>query len=1344
MGKKSMKAVAYMFLVCLLLSGCTQTESTVIQSTDSEVFMEKGVVAELQNREQYAEESNVSQESNAKKESLGTEQPKEEGMKETASEEEMEMQSVKETAGVDLGKSEGEAKNGSVNNAVSKKNTTEGTAETNGGSTEITPQSTPKVTEAPKPEPTPQIMEEPEYPKVDANPNARNKEIVEDALWRARLLGNDSFSISEKDLYYASKDVTREERKQVIYNLSDSFPEIKEIRFSSTNIDGEDTYGEIEILMREKHLFGSGQKFDDKYEAAAASSMNVQNTAPILSEISELNSLLKAAIDSMTDEEYVKWQAEIYNFWLKHALECDMSQYIAEEVPYFIQENHDISYEEFLDFFAGNSAFYEVIECCKLARTDEERWWCWRELSATLCEETPKLSFSNILMWSDSSKKVEVTFKVPPVYETIHAEDGTIIQDKTKYKSIATIAKEMDDRLNGIISEVIDQDMSMFAKEYALFHFCDTFYQYDADDGNLGEAYAIYDNPYTVVKAIAPDTGKKETGQLYLHTTVMTGWGVCVQHAQFFQLLCMKAGIPCRGMAGSNHEWNVVTINGTSYLVDVGKRAPFPHFNISNAWKDTYEVVDKDIYDCVKDEEWFINSSYPTSLYQAGYVEHTTQQDGEWIYYINFNDNGSLYKVNVDGSGNEKVCDSTTTIPEAYTWVAKKMGEWEPWEKQWADAQYGHQYSTEIYTNPGALEYRYAFGMNFHVEKENGNIIYRVENVSKTEVIPMTFKAKDIIVAEAKYASTNDWNMGIITGYATVDTDINSGDTISRIWALVDGIEYPVKELTIQSDRQRVNFSFQLPTDKGMESHELEILVASSEGAVKRIPVVVGGNPNVGIREHYLWKGKYYSIEKVISDEESTAVFFYRYTEDMEKEGFAVLETDGQAGKNGEIIPFHTYKEREDVFCVVVGDGEYIRFQLSEDDRIVVECKKESTGRDLYFVDNNIYIFNAKGFCQLAEYMENGEYLDATVEVCGELDFSVLPNDVSFRSIGTEDYPFTGDWHGNNYKIKNLTLNEEGNVSIFAYVEDASLKDVCVCDCNISGTGQVGILGTVSASTIANFWIENVYIRGDIGVGTIGKVFKSDVKNICMTDIVVQGNSQIGAVCGYAALGDKMIFGAQVRGDSEIKGDGMVGGIVGSIRSGTINNCYFRGNIYASGNAVGGIVGYAQLVQDISYCINTGKVETPGKYAGGIVGQCLSIKGKLYHLENEGAIQGNQYVGGIVGIYSNTTMDTVVNTGSVSGAEYVGGVFGSQTGTKDIHFCANKGQVTGEKSTGLIGGSVSENAMIYHTLCTPTKNRLTAENLLRMFGAVTEDITILEDSAAMPYMAGRWAYFVTE
>ena len=197
MGKKYMKAVAYMFLVCLLLSGCTQTESTVIQSAGWEVFMEKGVVAELQNREQYAEESNVSQESNAKKESLGTEQPKEEGMKETASEEEMEMQSVKETAGVDLGKSEGEAKNGSVNNAVSKKNTTEGTAETNGGSTEITPQFTPKVTEAPKPEPTPQIMEEPEYPKVDANPNARNKEIVEDALWRARLLGNDSFDYTD-------------------------------------------------------------------------------------------------------------------------------------------------------------------------------------------------------------------------------------------------------------------------------------------------------------------------------------------------------------------------------------------------------------------------------------------------------------------------------------------------------------------------------------------------------------------------------------------------------------------------------------------------------------------------------------------------------------------------------------------------------------------------------------------------------------------------------------------------------------------------------------------------------------------------------------------------------------------------------------------------------------------------------------------------------------------------------------------------------------------------------------------------------------------------------------------
>lgn len=41
-----------------------------------------------------------------------------------------------------------------------------------------------------------------------------------------------------------------------------------------------------------------------------------------------------------------------------------------------------------------------------------------------------------------------------------------------------------------------------------------------------------------------------------------------------------------------------------------------------------------------------------------------------------FDDCGSLYKVNVDGTRNEKVCDSEMTIPEGYAWVKSKYGEY--------------------------------------------------------------------------------------------------------------------------------------------------------------------------------------------------------------------------------------------------------------------------------------------------------------------------------------------------------------------------------------------------------------------------------------------------------------------------------------------------------------------------------------------------------------------------------------------------------------------------------------------------------------------------------------------
>ena len=78
-------------------------------------------------------------------------------------------------------------------------------------------------------------------------------------------------------------------------------------------------------------------------------------------------------------------------------------------------------------------------------------------------------------------------------------------------------------------------------------------------------------DPYTEESyaALEAAAGRYQYGP---NITLASGYGVCQDYAELFQIMCLRAGIPCRfvtGMAGGDsHAWNQVYLDGTWYYVD--------------------------------------------------------------------------------------------------------------------------------------------------------------------------------------------------------------------------------------------------------------------------------------------------------------------------------------------------------------------------------------------------------------------------------------------------------------------------------------------------------------------------------------------------------------------------------------------------------------------------------------------------------------------------------------------------------------------------------------------------------------------------------------------------------
>ena len=161
----------------------------------------------------------------------------------------------------------------------------------------------------------------------------------------------------------------------------------------------------------------------------------------------------------------------------------------------------------------------------------------------------------------------------------------------------------------------------------------------------------------------------------------------------------------------------------------------------------------------------------------------------------------------------------------------------------------------------------------------------------------------------------------------------------------------------------------------------------------------------------------------------------------------------------------------------------------------------------------------------------------------------------------------------------------------------------------------------------------------------------------------------------FAAINKATIRNLNVSGTVSCGTKNYVGGIVGKVQAGTIENCSFSGSV--TGGYTGGIAGGLNSNNvTISGCVNAADVT--GTTAGGILGYWKNTAA-IRDCYNTGSVTGSAKAGGIVGQLQKGSIENCYSTGVVGGtAAQFGGIFAfSNAAVKNCYYTLPEAETLG-------------------------------------------------------------------
>ena len=175
---------------------------------------------------------------------------------------------------------------------------------------------------------------------------------------------------------------------------------------------------------------------------------------------------------------------------------------------------------------------------------------------------------------------------------------------------------------------------------------------------------------------------------------------------------------------------------------------------------------------------------------------------------------------------------------------------------------------------------------------------------------------------------------------------------------------------------------------------------------------------------------------------------------------------------------------------------------------------------------------------------------------------------------------FEGKLNGNHHTIKNINVT-----GFLINTIRNELSNLIIENCSVEGSGWLGLINT-SNGNLKNIHIKNMKVRRtrDGSIGTIGGLVS--VSNGIIEDCSIQG----------ITINDET-FSYRTR----------LGGLVGGANGSTINNCYVQNLKIVANNGyyyegIGGLIGAVEVKTELDSCYVSGNIQATGDNIGGIVG----------------------------------------------------------------------------------------------------------------------------------------------
>jgi hypothetical protein len=173
---------------------------------------------------------------------------------------------------------------------------------------------------------------------------------------------------------------------------------------------------------------------------------------------------------------------------------------------------------------------------------------------------------------------------------------------------------------------------------------------------------------------------------------------------------------------------------------------------------------------------------------------------------------------------------------------------------------------------------------------------------------------------------------------------------------------------------------------------------------------------------------------------------------------------------------------------------------------------------------------------------------------------------------------------------------------------------------SVSGNNNVG--GLIGFNGYGTSSVKNAHstssVNGNARVGgLIGFNQDGTVENTYSTG-TVQGVSEVGGLMGFMAYGSAIVKTSF--STSNVTGSAnQVGGLIGSLQSGQVQNCYATGDV-SGNNRVGGLVGEALWSASVTSSFSNGYVTGQGGQTGGLIGrnQQSSATDSFWDIETSG------------------------------------------------------------------------------------------------------------------------------